>query len=188
MAVPNDRRVIYGTHIIPQESFSTSNTQVTREEGMTAGRASYTDYKLDETIGKKFGGKGIVTIAANQGTDSWTSMEHSQKYWETYDVADDNTGNRWEDTTHPWNGELSIANGSATAIRTGVHTVLIDFLYIKNTGSNEAKLALEGDEYDILIPAGAAVSMRVNDISSANIKVDTTSGTTTIEYVIAKTS
>ena len=54
--------------------------------------------------------------------------------------------------------------------------------------SNEAKLALEGNEYDILIPAGAAVSIRVNDISSANIKVDTTSGTTEIEYIIAKTS
>ena len=185
MATPNDRRVIWGSHVIPQESFSTTSTQVTREEGQTAGTASYTKYKLDTTIAKRFSGKGIVTIAADQVNDQWVSFFHPQQVWEEATTATDDI---WANQYTCWDGTLSIANGDAKVIR-DQDTVNIDFLYIKNTGSsNEIKLALEGNEYDILIPAGASVSMRVNDISSANIKVDTTSGTTTIEYIIALTS
>ena len=51
----------------------------------------------------------------------------------------------------------------------------------------ECHLALEGAEFDIIIPGGAAVSMRVDTESSDDIKVRTLAGTTTIEYVIAKT-
>ena len=94
----------------------------------------------------------------------------------------------WENQYTLWDGTQSIANGSATVIRTQ-DTVDIDFLYIKNTGAdNTATLSLNNIGFDILIPPGAAVSMRVNDITSANIKVDTVSGATTIEYIIAKTS
>jgi hypothetical protein len=31
MATPNDRRIIWGSHVIPQVSYSTTNTQVTRD-------------------------------------------------------------------------------------------------------------------------------------------------------------
>ena len=55
-----------------------------------------------------------------------------------------------------------------------------------NLGSVECKLALEGDEPDILIPPGAAVSMRTTStVTAATVKVATASSTTTIEYVIA---
>ena len=57
MATPNDRRIIWGSHVVPQMSFSTTSTEETREEGSTTGVASYTDYKLDTTVGKRFGGK-----------------------------------------------------------------------------------------------------------------------------------
>ena len=167
----NDRRVIYGAHVVPQE-------EIVREEGLTT-------YKLDATVAKRFGGKGSVTVASDQVNDQWTSMFHPDLNWEDHATATDDV---WQNQYTCWDGTLSIANGATKVIR-DQDTVNIDFMYVKNTGSsNEIKLALEGNEYDILIPAGASVAMRVNDISSANIKADTTSGTTTIEYIIAKTS
>ena len=178
MATPNDRRVIWGSHVVPQVSFSTTSTQVTREEGSTAGTASYTDYKLDTTVAKRFGGKGSVDINSDQAVDGWTSfLSPVDNLWEAVD-------NVWNLDQTVWDGKRGVTT-SAAALRSD--TVNIDFLYVKNLGSVECQLALEGDEFDILIPGGAAVSMRVNSISSANIKVQTASGTTTIEYVIAKT-
>ena len=178
MATPNDRRVIWGSHVIPQVSFSTTSTQVTREEGTTAGTASYTDYKLDTTVAKRFGGKGSVDINSDQAVDGWLSfLSPVDSLWEAID-------NVWELDQTNWDGERGVTT-SAAVLRSD--TVNIDFLYVKNLGSVECQLALEGDEFDILIPGGAAVSMRVNGVSSANIKVQTASSTTTIEYVIAKT-
>ena len=164
MATPNDRRVVYGTHVISQEA-------IVREEGVTT-------YKLDTTVAKRFGGKGSVDINSDQAVDGWTSfLSPVDNLWEAVD-------NVWNLDQTVWDGKRGVT-ASPVALRSD--TVNIDFLYVKNLGSVECQLALEGDEFDILIPAGAAVSMRVNSISSANIKVQTASSTTTIEYVIAKT-
>ena len=165
MATPNDRRVIYGASVIPQEA-------IVREEG-------FITYKLDATVAKRFGGKGSVDIHSNQAIDGWVSFTHPFETWEL--ESDTN----WEDIHNIWDGELSVET-SASTLRTD--SVNINFLYVKNLGSVECKLALEGDEFDILIPGGASVSMRVNSQSSDNIKVVTASSTTTIEYVIAKES
>ena len=184
MATPNDRRVIWGSHVIPQVSFSTTSTQVTREEGSTAGTASYTDYKLDTTVAKRFGGKGSVTITANQGDDDWVSfLSPVDDTWDSRSEADD----KWEDNYTVWDrGGLSVTD-TLTVIKPGSAT--IKFLYIKNLGSVECEVALEGDEHDILIPSGAAVSMRTHTtVTAATVKVATaaSSGNTTqIEYVIA---
>ena len=185
MATPNDRRVIWGSHVIPQVSFSTTSTQVTREEGSTAGTASYTDYKLDTTVAKSFGGKGSVAITEDQTIDGWVSfMSPVDDVWESRSVASEDL---WEKTYTVWDrGGLNVTN-TLTVIRTG--STAIKFLYIKNLGSNECEVALEGDERDILIPPGAAISMRTHTtVTAATVKVATaaSSGNTTqIEYVIA---
>jgi hypothetical protein len=163
MAAPNDRRIRFSTHVVPQ-------LEETLEEGTVK-------YSLDPTVNKRFGGRGSITITADQGLDGWISIEAQDNTWEA------DTTTNWEDDSTVWDGSLSIANGSATVLRA---SDTITFLYIRNTGSNDAKLALEGNEYDILIPAGASISIRVNSINGSNIKVDTVSGTTTIEYIIAK--
>ena len=164
MATPNDRRVVYGTHVVPQEA-------IVREEGITT-------YKLDTTVAKRFGGKGSVDINSDQAVDGWVSfLSPVDNLWEAVD-------NVWNLDQTVWDGKRGVTT-SAAVLRSD--TVNIDFLYVKNLGSVECQLALEGDEFDILIPGGAAVSMRVNSISSDNIKVQTASSTTTIEYVIAKT-
>ena len=174
MGAPNDRRVIYGAHVVPQEA-------IVRDEGVTT-------HKLDATVGKRFGGKGSVDINTNQEKDGWVSfLSPIDDTWDSRSEADD----QWEDTYTIWDrGGLEVTTAAAT-FRSD--TANIDFLYVKNLGSVECKLALHyddavpGDNFDILIPSGAAVSMRVNSMSSANIKVATASSTTTIEYVIAKT-
>ena len=179
MPTPNDRRVIWGTHVIPQVSYSTTSTEVTREEGTTAGRASYTDYKLDTTIAKRFGGKGSVDITEDQGTDFWTSMTSIGQIWNFLDETWNGTASTWDTGI----GEVSV-DDSLSVIRSG--STAIKFLYIKNLGTVECKLALEGDEPDILIPGGASVSMRTTStVTCATVKVATASGTTTIEFIIA---
>ena len=182
MAEPEDRKVIWGAHVIPQVSFTTTDLEEAREEGSSVGRADYTDYRLDTTVAKRFGGKGSVTINTDQADDGWVSfLSPVDDTWESRSESDD----QWEDTYTVWDhGGLGVTS-SAAVLRSD--SANIDFLYVKNLGSVECQLALEGDEFDILIPGGAAVSMRVNSISSDNIKVQTASSTTTIEYVIAKT-
>ena len=173
MATPNDRRVIYGVHVVPQEA-------IVREEGATT-------YKLDTTVAKRLGGKGSVDINSNQADDGWVSFfSPIDDTWDSRSESDD----LWEDTYTVWDrGGRDVGPSSDAAFPAVLRgdSANIDFLYVKNLGSVECQLALEGDEFDILIPAGAAVSMRVNSISSDNIKVQTASSTTTIEYVIAKT-
>ena len=182
MATPNDRRIVYGSFVVPQIAFNTTSTEVTREEGSTAGTASYEDWKLDTTVAKRFGGKSSgdhVQITHDQAEDIWTSMTSSFQIWELFDE-------KWGLSPSIWgtDGSSVAVDNSLSVIRSG--STAVKFLYIKNTGTVECQLALEGDEPDILIPPGAAVSMRTtSSVTFATIKVATASSTTTIEYVIA---
>ena len=187
MAIPNDRRVIWGSHVVPQESFSTTSTQVTREDGSTAGTATYTDYKLDTTIAKRFGGKGSVAITEDQTIDGWVSfMSPVDDTWDSRSGTGDDS-DVWETTHTVWDRGGRNVTDALAVIHTG--STAIKFLYIKNLGSVECEVALEGDERDILIPPGASVAMRTtSSVTAATVKVATaaSSGNTTeIEYVIA---
>ena len=173
MAVPNDRRVIYGAHVVPQEA-------IVREDSADA------IYKLDATVAKRFGGKGSVDLTSDQGTDYWTSMMSLGQDWALFDET-------WNGTVAVWDtdaGEVSVTD-SLAVIRSG--STAVKFLYIKNLGSIECELVLEAssgsDERDILIPPGAAVAMRTTStVTCATVKVATAASsgnTTTIEYVIA---
>ena len=186
MAPPNDRRIVYGTYVVPQIAYNTTSTEVTREEGSTAGRASYEDWKLDTTVAKRFGGKSTgdhVQITHDQSMDGWVSfLSPIDQQWEAVD-------NVWNLDSTIWNHEGLEVTDTLSVIRSGSDG--IKFLYIKNLGTVQCELALENDERDILIPGGAAVSMRTNSssVTSETVKVataDSSSTTTTIEYVIAK--
>ena len=170
MAVPNDRRVIYGTHVVPQEA-------ILREDSADE------IYKLDATVAKRFGGKGSVDITSDQGTDYWTSMMSVGQDWALFDETWNGTASTWDTGA----GKVTV-DDSLSRIMPGSATTAVKFLYVKNLGSVECQLALEGDEPDILIPAGAAVSMRTTStVTLATAKVAVASGAddTTIEYVIA---
>ena len=66
MATPNARQIVFATSVVPKKTDNTTSTQETLEDGTTVGVAQYTDTILDTTIGKKFGGKGTVTIDADE--------------------------------------------------------------------------------------------------------------------------
>ena len=184
MAVPNSRRVLFGSYVVPQESTSTGDTSEELENGFGVGKPSYTKYIIDPTVRRTLGGKGTVAITANQGNNGWTTMTGNKTTWDMMDDTTNATGDRWEDCHQVWGGEMNIS-GVTPLMPYDVAT--LKFIYIENTGANEVKLALEGNEYDILIPSGASVSLRLADsTSTSTCKLSIDSGTSTVKYIQAK--
>ena len=109
--MPN-RRAIFSSYIIPKES-------IDLEEGVTKWTIDG-----DSTLKKTFGGKGTASLTADQWGDGWTSMHHSQVYWEQQ-------GDFWRDATDAWDGTLTV---STTAIvlcsDTDFNSVAVKFCYI----------------------------------------------------------
>ena len=61
-----------------------------------------------------------------------------------------------------------------------------DFVYVKNTGSTEIYLSLTTDssaEYVIALAEGEAFASQIN--TSANVRVKTSSGTSTMDHYVA---
>ena len=83
---------------------------------------------------------------------------------------------------------LTTSNGTLTtgvAISTSVTSIASskDFVYVKNTGSTEIVISLTSDssaEYVIALAAGEAFASDID--ASANVRVKTLSGTSTIEH------
>ena len=84
------------------------------------------------------------------------------------------------------------ANGTLTtgvAISTSTLSIASskDFIYVKNTGSTEVVISLDADitaKYVISLAEGEAFASDID--TSANVRVKTLSGTSTIEFVVAK--
>ena len=205
MGVPTDRRIVYGVSVVPQISYTTTNTSETTEEGYTVGVASHTNaiYKVDTVtntttgeslkhLGGKSSGTDHVQVTHDQGTDEWTSMHHKDQIWENSDDIWSTTDAMWE--SHEY-GSIMEVTSSGVAPRN--ENVPVKFIYISNTGTyvdgsntGQVKLCLENSEYDILIPVGGSVCMRVNDsvvTDAREVKVIRGSGNNSqIEFIIAK--
>jgi len=176
MATPNARRVIFGTATTARIEAATTDMRVTREDGSIMGNYNADKVILDTTINKRFSGNGTATIAADQGIEGWVSS----------DIATDEVDgivDKWDLMDTHWDKVVEISSTDHT-IRDD--SVTCNFLYVKNLGAVEARVFLDGTEPDILIPPGASISVRLNSVSSGNVKVDTASSNTTIEYVLAK--
>ena len=85
------------------------------------------------------------------------------------------------------------AETTATLASTGAHTTGTsistsatqiasskDFVYVKNTGSTDVLVTLDNSNYLILLSESEAFASEIS--TSANVKVKTASGTSTIEY------
>ena len=177
----DNRRIIFGSHVIPQE---TADMEDTSQQRSTLLRAD----SSGNTIAKTLGGKGICTdLAANQWSDSWTSMAHSQMHWEDWADTTDISGNRWEDVEEYWNGKASV--GTSSGVQLSDDTNDLSFCYIKNTGDYDLSVAVDGDnDYFILIPAGGSVYFRGNhaDFNCNQVYMKAVGTATTAEYIIAK--
>ena len=179
MPTPNARQIVFATSVVPKKTANTTATTETLEDGSTVGVAQYTDTILDTTIGKKFGGKGIVTTNKDQDIDGWVSFFHPA------DSEIDGLDSLWDNEETNWDEVVEVTSTDHT-LRDDTEDC--NFIYVKNTGStNSARLILDGSEPDILIPPGAAISLRLNSVASTDIRVDADhSDGTTIEYVLAK--
>jgi hypothetical protein len=174
-----DRRVIFGTYVVP--------TRIDTMEEDSISKTSFLGSTSNDILSKTLGGKGSAAIDATQWNDAWTSMFHTQVKWEDLDDTDDTTGNRWEDTYEPWNGTLILGTGGVQLTSDATDC---GFLYVKNTGSvKNALVSLNGDShYYIVIPPGGSVCLRgTTDLECSEVYVKAShSDGTTIEWIIAQ--
>jgi len=168
--MPNARKIIFSTYVIPTYSIQMEETSVTKTEFQTSPAGT-------------LGGKGSASITATQWGDGWVSFSHQGAYWE--DQSDD-----WELQGETWTGELSITTTPTNQNLTD-DTSALKFLYIKNTGlSASAVVSLTGvgGDYFIFIPSQGSVHLRGDgtNLNCHEVFVKSSTGTTTIEFIIAK--
>jgi hypothetical protein len=166
--MPNARRVIFGTHIIPTQSVEAEETSIRHTEFQASPNGT-------------LGGNGIATINATQWGDGWVSSSHAGAYWE-------DQGDVWELQGETWDGTLGLTT-SPTDLTDD--TSDLAFLYIKNTGdTNNCLVSLNGTSgnYYIVIPPNGSVNLRGDGttLECNEVFVKSNTSTTTIEFIIAK--
>lgn len=179
------RRIVFGTHVVPKEGEPS-------EEGIPTKYILLQQDTSGDTVAKTLGGKGTVgtsEMQADQGYDGWTSMFHQNAFWEDQDTD-------WGVSEDYWDGTALITNAGTGVQLSGAHAQSVNktmaFVYIKNTGTTKCYVSCTpggGSGYNIVIPGGGSVQFRggAADIPNCDdIYVRTASGTTTIEYVLAK--
>ena len=172
--MPTDRRVVFGTTVIPTQSLESEESSIRRTEFQSSPNGV-------------LGGKGIASIAATQWGDGWTSFSNEGAGWE-------DQGDVWELKGEPWSGALEIGT-SGVNLTDNVNQLA--FLYIKNTGSpNNCLVSINGSSgaYYITIPPNGSIHLRGDSsfgeepddqFKCADVYVKSHSPTT-IEFIIAK--
>jgi hypothetical protein len=167
-----DRRVIFSTYVVPQESLDL-------EEG-------FTKYSIEGGCGRTFGGKGIADITDDQWGEGWTSMNGPQQYWE-------NMGSFWEDEGVGWDGTQTVGSGvTSLNVDSASASAPVLFLYIRNLGTasdQSLNVSLDGStNYVICIPPKGSISLRGDgtNLQMEDVKVTRVTSDTTIEFIIAK--
>ena len=166
--MPSARRIIFGTYVIPTKSIEMEEASIRQTE-------------FQDRAAGTLGGKGTASINATQWGDGWTSMTAEGAYWE------DQTEN-WEIQGEVWDGKLSLTT-SPTDLTDDSNDLA--FLYIKNTGAtNNVLVSLNGTSgnYYIHIPPEGSVHLRGDgtNLDCNDVFVKSNTGTTTIEFIIAK--
>ena len=175
--MPNARRVIFSTYVVPTQSVEMEEAGIRHTE-------------FQDSPNGTLGGKGVATINATQWADDWTSMSHSKlDLWEE-------VGTEWEAALSPTWENFGTGSGDVTVTDSSVATLSDDstelaFLYVKNTGSTyNALVALDGGtNYYIVIPPNGSVHLRGDGAqllcNEVRVKASDSAGTT-IEYIIAQ--
>ena len=168
--MPN-RRAIFSSYAIPKESTDL-------EEGVTK-------WTIDGAINKTLGSKGTATLTGSQWGEGWSSFQHPEQYWEDY-------GNNWDDAGETYNNVgVTISGIYSLNTDSDVNSTLVVFLYLKNLGTASTeglKLSLDGSNYKIYIPPQGSVNIRGDGttLQMEDVKVDTVTDNTSVEFIIAK--
>ena len=180
-----DRRVIMKTSVLPTARTAYAAVPGSLEE-YDISKATYNKNTISASTGRLGGNSTLTDIAATQWSDSWTSMMSEFAYWETLTDSTDVSGNRWEDVEEPWDGILSL---STSGVPLADDTNDLKFCYIKNFGNNTVRISLDSDStYPLQLSSGASTMFRgySSNLKINEVYVKTASGTSTIEYLIAK--
>ena len=170
------RRIIFGSSVVAQETH-------TMEEGTTKAVMLTQDTSGDAIPGK-LGSIGNIAITANQWGEGWTSMGGVEQYWENMD-------NHWEDEGSAYTGAVDVSNSAVSLYPTTAdvvaQTAVVKFVYVKNVGDNAVKLAIDGTNYDIIIPSKGSVSFRGDgtNLQLEDLIAQRVSSDSSIEFILA---
>jgi hypothetical protein len=171
--MPNSRRVIFSSYVVPTQSIEMEETSVRQTQFISSPSG--------DTLGKTLGGRGTATIGASQWGDGWVSFAHHGAYWE-------DQNERWETQGETWSGFLNL---TTSPIDLTDDTSDLAFLYIKNLGdTNNALVSLNGTSgnYYIVVPPQGSVHLRGDGaiLELGDVFVKSNTSTTTIEFIIAQ--
>ena len=177
------RRIVFSTYVVPKEGEPS-------EEGIPTKYILLQQDTSGDAVAKTLGSKSMVEtteMRADQGYDGWTSMFHQNSFWEDQNENWEVQMDYWDGTAGISTGAVQLSGGNAQATNK-----TMAFVYVKNIGSTKCYLSCTpggGSGYNIVIPGGGSVQFRGGAADTPNcddIYVKTASGTTTIEYVLAK--
>ena len=161
------RKILTATWLLPQKLF---------EEVLEEGGDVHTWGRVDPIVGKHLAGrsKGYeVAIAADQESDTWTSMSTRSPYWD-----DEVLNEFWEDTSFylgPWVAYVDESFGAEAyplqPRNVAGSTEGVKFLYVGNVGDNPVAICTDGVSYDIIVDAKANFYTRLDSIDPEDVLI-----------------
>ena len=175
-----DRRIIMKTSVLPTAQTSYAAVPGSLEE-YNISKSTYNKNTISTSIGRLGGNSKMTDITSNQWGDAWTSMTGIHQEWEDFD--------EWNTTSSTWDtGDGDVAM-STTQVQLSTDSNDLQFCYIKNTVSNVVIISLDANStYPLKLSANASTMFRgySTNLKVNEVYVKTSSGTSTIEYLIAK--
>ena len=166
----NARKVIMRTKVLLLDSVGTLEEE------------THDDYITSSSIGStstngRWGGNSVNTDISSSQTGNWSSFVESENI--TWDLNAQN----WEEAG-AWSGDFGL---TTSGVALSSDTADLKFLYIKNTGSNTVEISLDtNSSYPIKLSPNASTMLRgTSDLDRDEVYVKTSSGTSTVDYILA---
>ena len=148
----------------------------------TLEEETHDDYIASSSIGSvstngRWGGNSVNTDISSSQTGNWSSFVESENIdWNL-------NAQNWEEAG-AWTGDFGL---TTSGVALSSDTADLKFLYIKNTGSNTVEISLdEGSSYLIKLSPNASTMLRgTSDLDRDEVYVKTSSGTSTVDYILA---
>jgi hypothetical protein len=142
-------------------------------------KALYYKNTISASIGRLGGNSTLTDITSNQWGDAWSSFISETATWSA-------NLNNWEGTDDTWDGIFTMSTTQTQLSSDGSD---LQFCYIKNLGSTAVIISLDANStYPLKLSGGASTMFRgySTNLKINEVYVKTASGTSTIEYLIAK--
>jgi len=142
-------------------------------------KATYNKNTVSSSIGRLGGNSTLTDITSNQWGDAWSSFISETATWSA-------NLNNWEGTDDTWDGIFTMSTTQTQLSSDGSD---LQFCYIKNLGSTAVIISLDANStYPLKLSGGASTMFRgySSNLKINEVYVKTASGTSTIEYLIAK--